>query len=254
MKYLILLTLAFNSFAFDHNHTKWNSILKRYVQIEGSQSFFDYKGMKENLKDLQSYLGEIEGLKKDEYKNFTKDQQLAFWINAYNAFTVQIVTKNYPLNSIKDIGYGGFNPIKTIWDREFIKLSLSRRKYSLNRIEHKTIRKYFKEPRIHFAVNCASMGCPSLLDEAFVATKLNTQLDSVAKNFLTNTDKNKYDSTSKELVISKIFKWYGGDFKEQFQGPKGYISKYIEFPKGTNIEWDSYSWKLNEIKNMGSNK
>ena len=254
MKLLLFVTLAFNAFAFDHEHKSFDVLLKQNVQIKGNQSFFNYKAVKSDSSLLKAYTNELESVKKSEYKKFTKPQKLAFWINAYNAYTIEIVVKNYPLKSIKDIGYGGFNPLKTVWDRKFIKLGLKKKQMSLNNIEHDTIRKYFKEPRIHFAVNCASMGCPSLLGEAFVASKLDSQLERAAKNFLTNVDKNMYKKDSKELVLSKIFKWYGGDFKPKFGSVEGFASKYIEFPKGTDIEWDDYSWKLNEIKNEGSNR
>jgi hypothetical protein len=250
MKILLLLSLAMNVFAFDQAHTKFNSILSSHVQVEGKQSFFKYKELKDNPAVLNEYLKELESLEKADYKKFTKDEQLAFWINVYNAYTIKLIVDNYPLDSIKDIGSIFSGP----WDKDFIKLKLRKKKYTLNDVEHKTIRKYFKEPRIHFAVNCASMGCPSLLNEAFVASKLNEQLDRATKNFLSNTGKNVYNKNDKELVLSKIFKWYGGDFKPKFRSVEGFVSKYIKFPKGTDIEWDDYSWKLNEIKNQGDNK
>jgi hypothetical protein len=250
MKILLLLSLSIKVFAFDQAHTKFNTILSKYVQLEGKQSFFKYKELKANPAVFNDYLKELESVERSDYKGFTKDQQLSFWINAYNAYTIKLIMDNYPLDSIKDIGSIFSGPL----DKDFIKLKLRDKKYTLNDIEHKTIRKYFKEPRIHFAVNCASMGCPSLLNEAFIAVKLNEQLERAASNFLLNTEKNAFISKDKELLLSKIFKWYGDDFKPKFGSVEGFVSKYITFPKGTEIEWDDYSWKLNEIKNKGDNK
>jgi hypothetical protein len=118
---------------------------------------------------------------------------------------------------------------------------------SLDNIEHDTIRKKFNEPRIHFAVNCASIGCPSLLQEAFVAENLENQLNMAAKNFLQNKSKNYVKANT--LHLSKIFKWYGGDFDKKYGGFKSYIIKSLNLSGNDyDVEFNEYDWNLNELK------
>ncbi len=170
MKIVLLgLLISLNAFAdFDHAHQKWDQILKQYTTRKGNQVYFKYKELKENEVILFSYLKQLESISNKKFEDFSEDQKLAFLINAYNAYTIQIILKNYPIKSIKDISGGLFS--SGPWKIEFI--SLLGRKMSLDNIEHDTIRKNFNEPRIHFAVNCASIGCPSLLQEAFVARSI----------------------------------------------------------------------------------
>jgi hypothetical protein len=240
MKIILLVLLAFNSFAFDQTHEAFDKVLKTYTSKKGSQVLVDYKSLAENQGDLDTYLKQLEALKKIEFNKFSKDEQLAFWINAYNAYTLKLIIKNYPVKSIKDIGGLFSGP----WDQKFI--YLMGKNMTLNKIEHGTIRKQFKEPRIHFAVNCASIGCPSLLQEAFVGSKLDTQLETATKNFLANNEKNFYDKSKNTLFMSKIFKWYGGDFEDKFGSKEQFISKYIEFPKNADTDYLDYNWNLNE--------
>lgn len=240
MKIILLVLLAFNSFAFDQSHKVFDKVLKTYTSKKGAQVLVDYKKLAENKKDLDTYLKQLEAVKKIELDSFSKDEQLAFWINAYNAYTLKLITKNYPLKSIKDIGSLFTGP----WNQRFI--SLFGNSITLDEIEHRIIRKQFQEPRIHFAVNCASIGCPSLLQEAFVATKLDAQLESATKHFLGNKNKNYYNKPKNILYISQIFKWYGDDFKEKFGSKEKFISKYIEFPKNAKTDYLEYNWGLNE--------
>ena len=120
---------------------------------------------------------------------------------------------------------------------------------SLDDIEHETIRKKFKEPRIHFAVNCASLGCPSLMQEAFNHEHLNAQLDLAAKYFLSNQLKNYYNKSEKAFYLSKIFKWYGADFNAKYKGYVNFVRKFIKAPRDTPVEWNDYNWDLNELNN-----
>jgi hypothetical protein len=240
MKIVLLVLLAFNSFAFDQSHEAFDKALKAYTFKKGSQVSVDYKSLAENKGELDSYLKQLEAVKKAEFSKFTTDEKLAFWINAYNAYTLKLIIKNYPVKSIKDIGGLFSGP----WDQKFI--YLMGKNMTLNEIEHGTIRKQFKEPRIHFAVNCASIGCPSLLQEVFVGSKLDAQLETATKNFLANKDKNFYDKSKNTLFMSKIFKWYGGDFKDKFGNKEQFISKYIEFPKNADTDYLDYNWNLNE--------
>ena len=250
MKFLIFgLFISFNFFAgnafadFDHTHEKWNQILKQYTTKNGNQVYFKYNELKKNEGVLSSYLNELESLKKEKFNTFNQDQKLAFWINAYNAYTIQIILNHYPVKSIKDISSGWLS--SGPWKKDFINLFGT--KISLDNIEHDTIRKEFDEPRIHFAVNCASIGCPSLLQEAFVGANLDNQLDRAADNFLQNKSKNYVKGNT--LHLSKIFKWYGGDFDQKYGGFKSYIIKALNLPqKDYELEFNDYDWNLNEVK------
>ncbi len=245
MKILLLgILLSFSAFAdFDHSHKQWDKVLKEYTAKKDRQVYVNYRALKNEINELNSYLAQLEAVKRGEFKRFNEKQKLAFWINAYNAYTVKIILKNYPLKSIREISSGFFS--SGPWKLDFI--TLLGKKMSLDSIEHDTIRKKFDEPRIHFAVNCASMGCPSLLPEAFIASKLDSQLDSAALNFLENKSKNYLEN--KTLYVSKIFKWYGDDFNKKHGNFIKYIVKTLNLPKKRyDIEFNSYDWKLNEIK------
>ena len=242
MKLILLLLLSFNVLAFDQTHFEWDKILKKYTVQEGNQVLFNYQELKKTPAEFEGYLRTLSNLKRVEFKSFSKKEKLAFWINVYNAFTVKLIIDNYPVKSIKDIGGWFGSP----WKIKF--LEIFNKKISLDTVEHGIIRKDFNEARIHFAVNCASFGCPSLLPEAFTGKGLELQLDKAAKNFLTNTAKNKYVESSKTIYMSKIFKWYGDDFKSQYGSYKKFASKYITFPTNAQVDWLDYDWNLNQIK------
>lgn len=242
MKFLLLFIISTSTFAFDRLHTKWDKVLKEYTVKEGSQVLVKYKKLKEDRGDLKSYLLDLESLTEKKFKQFNDADKLAFWINAYNAYTVDLIVRNYPVESIKDLG----NIFSSTWSKEFIKLF--KKKMSLDDIEHETIRKQFKEPRIHFAVNCASIGCPSLVQEAFVGDKIENQLERAALSFIMNKSKNYYDKKKRTLYFSMIFKWYGADFNYKYKGYRNYVSKILKAPKGFEQEWLDYDWSLNDSK------
>jgi hypothetical protein len=239
---ILLIFLSFQSFAFDHSFKKWDSLLNKYVKRSGHQTLFNYKELKKDNKEFELILSTLSGVTKNEYASFTKGQKLAFLINSYNAFTVKIIIKNYPVKSIKDIG----SLFTNTWKIRFFKF-LGKKEFYLDGIEHGIIRKKFNEPRIHFAVNCASIGCPSLLEEAFLAITLDSQLDKAAKNFVMNTSKNKL--TKKGLKLSAIFKWYGDDFIKTYGSYKKFLSKYLgKKALKAQVDFLDYDWKLNEVK------
>lgn len=226
---------------FDHSHKQWSNVLNKYTRVEGKQTLVNYKKLKSNPTELNLYLSSLEKLDFNHFEKFTSKEKLAFWINAYNAFTMKIIVDHYPVKSIKEIegGLFGSGP----WKLKFIKLF--NKKMSLDQIEHDTIRKQYKEPRIHFAVNCASIGCPSLLREAFVAEAMDQQLDRAALNFLTNKDKNLI--VGNQMKLSKIFKWYGDDFQEAYESFQNYIIKTLNLLQiNYDIEYNEYNWNLNE--------
>jgi len=178
-------------------------------------------------------------------KNWSEEEKLAYWINAYNAFTVKIVADNYPIESIKEIG-GRIPFVNSTWDEKFIKIE--GQSYDLNNLEHGILRVDFNEPRIHFAVNCASVSCPKLRNEAYVAEKINDQLDNAAFLFINDPSKNEISPDN--VKISKIFSWFQGDFTKSLGkgGVLAFISKYSEtkINRTATVLHMDYDWSLNE--------
>lgn len=241
---IILFTLLiFNASAQSGvSHKSYDELLQKYVDDQG---MVDYKGLQNERSKLQSYLTMLES--NEPQKSWSDDQQLAYWINAYNAYTIELILRHYPVKSIKEIGSTIKIPfVSTAWDVKFI--NIGGKEYDLNKIEHGVIRKQFDEPRIHFALVCAAVSCPKLQNRAFTADKLEEQLSLTAKQFLTNPEKNEIKNSQK-VKLSKIFNWYGGDFNNEGTLIE-YLSQYspVELNSRTRIEWMDYNWDLNEQK------
>jgi hypothetical protein len=209
------------------DHSQWTQLLKKYVTNEGK---VDYKGFLQDKSHLDDYLNAL--AKQVPTNDWSVQEQLAYYINLYNAQTVNLILKNYPIKSIKDID----GP----WTKDFIKIG--EKELSLGALEHSILRK-MNEPRIHFAINCASGSCPKLLNEAYTPEKLEEQLEKVTHGFI-NSGNNTISSN--KLELSRIFKWYKGDFKNgeliQFIDP--YTEVKID-PKA-KISYKEYDWSLNE--------
>ncbi len=208
---LLAPALPLRAQAFDHRHAAWTALLKKHVVLlrGGQASALNYAGMAADRATLTAYLGRLSAVSAAAYAGFTPAQQMAFLINAYNAFTVELILTRYPkLASIKDLG----SLFQSPWKREWV--PLLGRTMSLDDIEHGTlrVRGRFDDPRIHFAVNCASIGCPMLREEAYVAERLDTQLEQQTRRFMSDRTRNRYNAASSRLEVSKIFDWYGEDF------------------------------------------
>jgi hypothetical protein len=201
-----------------------------------------YKGFQKDKAELDGYLKTLSD--NAPQTSWSANEQKAYWINAYNAFTVALILKHYPVKSIKDIG-GKIYKVNTPWDIKFI--TIGGKKYDLNNIEHGILRKKFDDPRIHFALVCASISCPRLRNEAYTAAQLNTQLEDDGRNFLNDKSKNKISAQKAEL--SKYFSWYKGDFTKN-----GSLADFINKYSVTKINTDTkigsvdYNWNLNEQK------
>lgn len=244
------LSTALQAGAFDHRHAAWTALLGRHVSWldAGHASVVDYPGFAAQRQELDAYLGMLSAVSPDEYRRWQRDQRLAFLINAYNAFTVKLVLDHYPVDSIKDIG-GWF---RSPWQQAFI--PLLGQEVSLDEIEHEMIRApgAFDEPRIHFAVNCASVGCPALRDEAFVAERLDQQLADSQARFLSDRSRNRYDAQRQRLQVSKIFDWYGADFASKWGSLEAYLLRQraslglASNPADLRIDYLDYDWRLNE--------
>jgi hypothetical protein len=222
------------------SHQIWDGILKTHVTDEG---MVDYAAIQKDSNTLNSYLKLVKSNHPND-ENWSKNQQLAYWINAYNAFTVQLIIRHYPLNSIKDIGSSIKIPfVNTPWDVKFI--HIEDETYDLNNLEHGIIRKQFEEPRIHFALVCAAVSCPRLKNEAYTAEKLNAQLDQEARNFINNKAKN--NITKEKAELSKLFMWYKGDFTKKMS-LIDFINQYstVKMDDNIKIEHKDYLWDLNK--------
>lgn len=215
------------------DHTIFDELLKVYVSPEGK---VNYRAIKQNISRLDNYLDILR--KSHPEPGWTEDERKAYWINAYNAFTIKLVAGNYPVKSIKDISKSG-----SPWDIRFI--IITGRKYSLGDIENEILRKEFDDPRIHFAINCASVSCPKLLNEAYLPAKLDSQLERSAKEFINERSRNRITPGLAEL--SSVFDWYKTDFLA-----KGSLIDYINKFSETKIKPDAkvrymfYNWNLNE--------
>lgn len=254
----VLILLSSCAAYADFDHSSWDNILNKHVTMTngGKASVVNYAGMQNDKAKLASYLDATSKVSQSAFNQWSKDEQLAFLINVYNAGTVDLVLTKYPnIKSIKDIGGMFGSP----WKQNFIPLLGKTR--SLDDIEHNLIRgsKRYNDPRIHFAVNCASIGCPALLDDAFTGKKLDKQLEQVTSRFLADSSRNRLKGNT--LEISPIFKWYKEDFATNWRGTNdlaGFVGRYSQSLGLNNaqaaalkqgkikISYTNYNWNINK--------
>lgn len=227
--YILCFGWTFFGFSQDLKHELWSELLAKHVSNSGEVNYKSFAKDSVKLKEYISYLA-----KNTPSKNTAKNEKLAYWINLYNALTVDLIVHHYPIKSIKDI--------KNPWKQRLWKTAnLS---YNLDEIEHDILRK-MNEPRIHFAIVCASISCPKLQNQAYTANLLETQLTKATKEFLADNTKN--EITENELKLSKIFKWFTKDFETN-----GTVIDFINQYTTTTISGDAkinyknYNWNLNE--------
>lgn len=223
------------------SHKAWTTLVGKYVNDDG---LVDYKGFKKDREALQSYLDLLTA--NPPADDWSDNDKIAYWLNAYNAFTIKLIVDHYPVKSIKDLGAKHqIIFINTPWDKKFFKIG--KKTMTLNRIEHRILRREFREPRIHFALNCASMSCPKLRREAYDGSKLDEQLTDQAKSFLRDKTRNKVDE--KKPQLSAIFDFYGKDMRK-WSGKSliGFINEYspVKISAQADIEYLDYNWNLNE--------
>ena len=248
---------AFAQSAFDHQYAGWNALLKKHVKWlpDGKQSRVNYKGFAADRAALKGVLSALSAVPKATFDGWSKPQQMAFLINAYNAFTVELILTQYPdLKSIKDLG----SIFQSAWKKEFFTLLGSER--HLDWVEHEQLRPVYKEPRVHAAVNCASIGCPALRDEAFTATQLEAQLDDGMRRFMGDRTRNRVKDG--EVQVSAIFKWFKEDFNSGYRGFKqvedvfaAYAGQLTDKPdeqaalraRSLPVSYLDYDWSLNDL-------
>lgn len=254
MKTLILFFLILTNLttAKKEQHKLFTEILNDYV-VNGLVKYNEMKGDER----LTKYIDNLQRVNPENIAD--KNDKLAFWMNAYNAFTLKLIVENYPVESINDLHTGGLviGQIlgKTVWHKEWIKIG--NKTLSLNNIEHDIIRKEFNEPRIHFALVCAALSCPPLLFEAYEGFKLDEQLENQSMKFFNDESKNQFDLKTKTASLSKIMDWYDDDFGSNDEEILLYVSRFLTEEISINIkeslsDWEinylSYSWDLNEAK------
>lgn len=263
--YLMFISSQLSAQNFDH------AFFDELLQIHVKDGLVNYQALKINQVKLTGYLKQLEQLNPENFQRWSKAEQMAFWINAYNAITIEGILRNYPIQ------WGGFiararfpqNSIRQIdgfWERVFVKVM--GRELTLNDIEHKILRKEFDEPRIHFVIVCASIGCPILEGRVFFAADLEQRLDQAPRNFINDPDKVRLDKKENVLYLSSIFDWYKEDFSVS-AGTKIRLNKYNKaetgivqfviyyFPEAEKkyiiqnqprIKYLDYDWSLNEQK------
>lgn len=228
------------------NHDQWSVFLSKYIKTNKGLNLVDYKSVnKKDLQDLNSYINSLENLSISKYN---KVNQKVYWINLYNALTVKIILDNYPVNSILDIKLSGLFKVGP-WDKKL--LTIEGNKVSLNDIEHRILRPIWKDKRIHFALNCASIGCPELQTTAFTVLNVEELLKRSEQNFIQSP--RGLEVTSKSILLSSIFKWYSVDFGKNESQILEYLSriKGIELStfKGKKVKYQ-YNWDLNEYQEI----
>ncbi|MDN3671023.1 DUF547 domain-containing protein [Echinicola jeungdonensis] len=222
------------------SHKIWDELLNKYVHKNG---IVDYENFQQDSILLGDYLNLVSQNPPDR-NQWSREEQLAYWINAYNAFTVKLILDHYPIESIKDLHPFPYIPgINSVWHLEFFEIG--GKPASLDQIEHKILRKEFEEPRIHFAINCASYSCPPLRPEAYQAGKLDMQLEHQGLLFINNPKWNIIDR--EDVKLSSIFKWFKEDFTKN-KSLKEFVNQYSEnkIKKSQNISFLDYDWSLND--------
>lgn len=238
-----LVTFPAKAAAFDHSHALLDKVLKAHVK----ESLVDYSAIKADGATLRLYLRQTSRVTEPEFDGWTEAQQIAFLMNLYNAGTLKLITDHYPISSIKKIGGFFSGP----WDQKVI--SLFGKTTTLGSIEHDLLRKNYQEPRLHFAIVCAAVGCPPLRAEAYTAEKLNVQLEEQGRLFLRSESKNRVDVKKRTLHLSPIFKWFDDDFEAKSGTVQKFVTPYFKptdqaaLQSGRwKIKYTRYDWSLNK--------
>lgn len=234
------------------DHSSWNTLLKKYVDDNGYVNYKTWHASSADQKVLTAYLNQLS--KANPSLPASKNAKLAFWINAYNAVTVYGILREYPTSSIRNhtakvLGYN-------IW--KDLQLVVGGQAFSLEGIEHQILRK-MNEPRIHFAIVCASIGCPRLLNQAYTASQVQKQLDINAKDFFSRSQNFRFDQQNKRFYLSSILSWFGADFGANQAAQLKTIAAWLPDQAARNaamqnsvsVSYLDYNWKLNDQAILG---
>ncbi|WP_299848756.1 DUF547 domain-containing protein [uncultured Roseovarius sp.] len=228
------------------NHSAWDKFLQKYVRPDGNgYNKFAYSSVTDTDKTrLETY---IDNLTQIEITERARPVQLAYWINLYNALTIKVVLDHYPVSSIRNIRLGGILN-RGPWDEELVEIEAE--SISLNAIEHEILRPIWQDPRIHYAINCASVGCPNLHRRAFTATNVDDLLDQLAEEYLSHPRGFKIEGDI--VTVSSIFQWFAYDFGNSEEGVIKHIAQHAPANKVEKllqiggISDSEYDWSLNQ--------
>lgn len=231
----------------DIDHALWDQLLTKYVNADGQVNYRGWKRSSSDIALLDRYLNHLSAARRNVASN--RDSKLAFWINAYNAVTIRGILREYPTTSIR-------NHTPKLWGYHIwkdLQLYVGGEPISLHAMEHEILRK-MSEPRIHFAIVCASIGCPRLLNQAYRAHEINAQLDLNAKDFFSRRQNFQYDIGRKQFRVSAILNWFGDDFGSTQQARLGRISIWLPTPESAgaakrnsvSVSYLDYDWNLNQ--------
>ncbi len=258
----LLGLVGFGAAGFDHEHGPLGALLQAHV----AQGRVDYRALAADRAGLDAYLGELAAPRADEFEAWSPEQRLAYWLNAYNAFVLATVIEHYPIDGRTLVGLGfprgSIWQIKGVWKKIRHRVA-GGREVSLDEIEHEIIRKRFDDPRIHFALVCASLGCPELTPEPYQADRLDRQLEQRTRAFLNDLEKG-VQLDGNRVCVSKIFKWFDEDFeafagtdrcfaglKPRHAGPLSFIARYrpdlatLDCSR-VKVSYIDYDWRLND--------
>lgn len=230
--FILWATIVFVSTMSFAQQAEFDKLLKNNITQDG---VVNYKGILKEKESLDTYIEYLKNTNPE--KSWSDNKTKAFWINAYNAYTIDLILEHYPISSIMKINNG------KAWDMKIAEVGGEI--YTLNQIEHEQLRAVYKDPRIHVGVNCASFSCPPLANYAFTESNVEVKLEELMKKFV--NDPNRNILTPKKVSLSKIFEWYRGDFTTEGK-LIDYIKKYtsIEVSKKTKVRFLEYNWNLNE--------
>ena len=234
------------------NHGAWQAILDGYLRTDDPSGIhlFDYGGLKANPGDrerLQGYLAHLEAM---DPRRYSRDEQMAYWINFYNALTIETVVEGYPVDSIKSI-HRGIVPLSGPWGDE--RATVAGQRLTLDNMEHDILRALWRDPRIHYAVNCASLGCPNLAPTVFTAANLEEMMDAAARDYV-NHPRGASLRDGSSGTVSSIYTWFREDFGGTEAGVVEHLLRYAgpelaerlrNFGGGFDYEYD---WDLNDAR------
>jgi hypothetical protein len=237
--FLGIISQAKQTAAATEIHAIWAELLSKYVKAGG----VDYTGFKSDESRLDQYLKVLE---QTDSKALPHDEQFAYYINAYNAWTIKLILSAYPgITSIKDLGTFWKSP----WQKKFVRIDGDM--LTLDHIEHQILRPRFKDPRVHFAINCSAVSCPPLRPEPYLGNLLDLQLDQATRSFMNNPKS--YRLKGNVFYVSRIFKWFAEDFNNDVLGfysefARGDLKKKLAEKKDViEIKYLNYDWSLNDI-------
>ncbi len=241
LPFSLLITFLLSATLFPHtleaqqagrpDHSAWDALLQKHVNLTAGT--LNYKGVKADKAKLEAYLTDLSNHKPAD--DWTPNEKLAYWMNVYNAFTVKLIVDNYPLKSINDL--------EDPWGRKFIVLGGT--SYSLNQVENSILRRY--TPLIHFGINCASVSCPRLYNQAFTPENVHRILAIQVKSFLNTSKYNQISARSPK--VSSIFDWYKEDFTDNGKSSvAAFINRYAsnKIEEGATLQYLEYNWNLND--------